>query len=343
MHSRVLRFGLVLACLAVFCLGGTAAAADKVTLRYSNFFPPTHIQSQLAEAWCKEVEKRTEGRVTIEYFPGQTLTKGTACYDGVVNGLSDLGFSLLPYTPGRFPVMEVTDLPIGHTNGRAATAVINEVYQTLKPKELDDTKVMYLHAHGPGLLFTRKKAVHKMEDLKGLKIRGHGTSIKIIEALGGTPVGQPMPELYQLLQKGVVDGALYPMEVNDGWKMAEVVEYGTQCYSAAYSSGFFVVMNKDKWASLSKADQEAIEKINQEWIPKHGEAWDASDQKGRDLMEKQKRTLIVLTPEESARWGAAVKPVLEEWVKKTAEKGLDGAQALKTAQDAMAKYAEMYK
>jgi len=317
--------------------GGPAAQAQEFKLTYSNFFPPTHVQSKLAEAWCREVEKRTNGRVVIDYFPGQTLTKGNVCYDGVVNGLSDLGLSVLAYTRGRFPVMEVVDLPLGYKNGRQATVVVNEVYRQIQPEELKDTQVMYLHAHGPGLLHTRKAAVRKLEDLKALKIRSTGTSAKIVEALGGTPVAKPMPETYQLLQKGVVDGSLNPLETNKGWKLGEVVDYLTLNYSSSYTTGFFVVMNKNKWAALPEDVKKIIEDINQEWIGKTGRAWDDSDQEGLDFLKECQVQVIELSPEENARWAEAVKPLLDDYTAKTKEKGLPGDRALKIAQEALKK------
>jgi TRAP-type transport system periplasmic protein len=334
---------ILLAGAMVLSLAPSPQAADVMKLTYSNFFPPTHIQSKLAEDWCKEVEKRTDGRVKVEYFPGQTLTKGNVCYDGVVSGLSDIGLSVLGYTRGRFPVMEVIDLPLGHGNGRVATAVINDVYEQIQPKELLDTQVMYLHAHGPGLVHTRKKAVRRLEDLKGIKLRSHGTSAKVVEALGGTPVAQPMPETYQLLQKGVVDGAVYPVEANKGWKLAEVIDYVTLNFSSAYTTSFFVVMNKDKWNALPDDVKKIIEEINKEWIVKTGEAWDSSDQEGYDYLKSLNRELIELSPEESARWAEAVNPMLEEYVAEAQKKGLPGEEALKAAREAVEKYKEIYK
>ena len=126
------------------------ADAESTKLTYSNFFPATHVQSKLAEQWSKEVEKRTNGKVVVEYYPGQTLTKADVVYDGVVNGISDIGFSVLGYTRGRFPIMEVIDLPLGYKDAAEATAVANAVYGNFKDKALTDTQVMYLHAHGPG-------------------------------------------------------------------------------------------------------------------------------------------------------------------------------------------------
>jgi TRAP-type C4-dicarboxylate transport system substrate-binding protein len=300
--------------------------AAPIKLTYSNFFPPTHIQSKLADAWCKEVHKRTGGRVVVEYFAGQTLTKAKQCYDGVVSGLSDLGFSVLAYTRGRFPVMSAVDLPLGYPSGKAATAVVNAVYEKFKPKELQDTQVMYLHAHGPGLVHTKGKAVKKLEDMKGLKLRGHGTSALVQKALGATPVPKPMPECYQMIQKGVVEGATYPFEANKGWKLGEVTDYATAAFSAAYTTSFFVVMNRDKWEALPSDVKMIIEEINREWEVKHGEAWDASDLEGILFFLKQGGTIIGLDPKESERWREAVAPIADEYVEKLNKMGFKGRE-----------------
>ena len=329
MKKKNLLLFMVSFMATAFILAGTPNAhAAPIKLTYSNFFGPTHIQSKVAEAWCKEVEKRTNGRVKVEYYPGQTLSKGPQIYDGVVTGLSDLGFCLFGYTRGRFPVMEAVDLPLGYTSGKVATKVVNKVYKKFMPKELTDTEVMYLHAHGPGILHTKGKAVKKVEDLKGMKIRGHGTIINIIKSLGGTAVSIPMPELYQSLQKGVVDGALYPMEVNKGWKMGEVTKYDTACFSIAYTSSFFVVMNKGKWNKLPDDIKKIIEKINEEWIPKHGDAWDNSDMEGIYHSLRQGHEIIGLDKKEAARWKKFATPVIDGYITKMEKKGFKNAKEI---------------
>ncbi len=337
MRMKLFTTAIVLLGFAALIMGGGSAAnaADPIKLTYSNFFPATHVQSKLAEAWCKEVEKRTDGKVVVEYFPGQTLTKAKVVYDGVVQGLSDIGFSVLGYTRGRFPLLEVIDLPLGYTSGPQATKVANAVYNKFKDKALTDTKVMYLHAHGPGLLHTKGKKVEKLADMKGLKIRSHGTSAKVVKALGGTPVAMPMPETYQALQKGVVDGAVYPIEANKGWKLGEVIDYATLDYPAAYTTTFFVVMNKDRWAQLPDDAKKVIEEINKEWIVKHGKAWDESDKEGMEFLKEKNRTIIELSDEQTKKWKEAVKPVLDEYVKDMKKKGLPGQEALDTALGAM--------
>jgi TRAP-type C4-dicarboxylate transport system substrate-binding protein len=338
MSIRGFRFkslGILFGLIIIGCIVASAAAAKTVTLTYSSFFPPTHIQSQLSDQWCKEVENRTDGRVKVQYFAGQTLTNAKQTYDAVLEGIADIGTSALAYTRGRFPIMSAVDLPFGYPSGQAATTVVNQYYDKYQPKELDDVKVLFFHAHGPGLIHTRKEPVRKLEDMKGLKIRSTGYSAQVVEALGGSPVARPMPESYQSLQKGVVDGSAHPLEANKGWKLGDVVDYVTCAYSAAYTTAFYVVMNKDKWDSISAGDQKIIEEINKEFEDKHGKAWDSSDMKGIRYFLNQGNTMIGLDEDESQRWEEAVEPVIEKYVKET--DGVDDGH-IETIQDILKDY-----
>jgi len=318
----------------VISLPNTAAA--QIKLNYSNFFPAPHKNSILADQWCKEVEKRTNGKVKVTYFPGGTLTPAAQTYDGVVKGIADIGFSVLGYTRGKFPMMGVIDLPLGYKSGTQATALINAYYKKFKPKDLDEVQVMYLHGHGPALIHT-KKPVYKLEDLKGMKIRAQGTVVPIVQALGGAPVGATMPETYDALRTGVVEGSVAPYEALQGWKWGEVVAATTESYSCAYTAGMFVVMNKAKWNSLPPDIQKIIAQINEEWSVKQGKVWDEIDKAGKDFTVKRGNKIITLSKEEGARWAAAVNPVIDQYVKDLNAKGLPGNEALKFCLDFLKK------
>ncbi len=328
--SLMMLAGFLLAASPVF------AQAKPIELTYSNFFPAPHKNAVLSVEWGKEIEKRTNGKVKVTVFPGGTLTPAAQCYDGVVKGLSDVGLSVLGYTRGRFPLTEVIDLPLGYENALEATKLINIYYKKFQPKELDDVKVMYLHAHGPGLVHT-KKPVAKLEDLKGLKISCHGLSAKIVGALGGVPVAMPMPERYDAIQKGVAEGGVFPLESLKGWKLAEVVSSTTLNYGSAYTTGFFVVMNKEKWNALPPDIQKVIEAINEEWIIKTGQGWDEIDKEGTALAASKGHKIISLSKEEDARWAKLVQPILDDYVKAMKEKNLPGEEALKFCQDELKK------
>ncbi len=311
--------------------------AKEIKLNYSNFFPAPHKNSILATEWAQEIEKRTNGLVKITLFHGGTLTPADKVYDGVVKGISDIGFSVLSYTLGRFPLTEVIDLPMGYKNGTAATTLINAYYNKFKPKELDDVKVMYLHAHGPGILHTNKKPIKTLEDLKGVKIRSTGTVARIVGALGGTPVAMPMSETYDALSKGIAEGVMCPVEALQGWKLGEVTKYTTQNYGSAYSIGFFVVMNKDKWNSLPPDAQKVIEKVNEEWIVKQAKVWDEVDVSGMEFAKKMGDQFVPLSKEEDERWSKAVQPVFNDYMKAMKEKGLPGEEALKFCKEELKK------
>ncbi|MCX8117739.1 MAG: TRAP transporter substrate-binding protein [Desulfobacterota bacterium] len=338
------RFKLVFALLGIAIIGGmgwvtmASAQTKPIELNYSTFFPAPHRMTVLAVEWCKELEKRTDGRVKVTMFPGGTLTKGDVAYDGVVKGISDFCLTVLGYTRGKFPLSEVIDLPLGYKSGYAATKMANDFLKRFNPKEFEDVKVMYLHAHGPGILHTSKKAVSKLEDLKGLKIRSHGLSAKVVAALGGAPVAMPMPETYDALSRGVAEGVMAPVEALDGWKLAEVTKYTTQNFGSAYSTAFIVAMNKSKWAALPADIQRTIEKLNEEWIEKTGRAWDEIDKKGYDVIKARGNQIITLSQDEDWKWTKLVKPIFDDYIKSMKEKGLPGEEAFRFCLEALYKY-----
>jgi len=332
------RWKLSLLCIGLFLSPLSAFAQTKpVELSYSIFFPASHKHAVLASEWAKEIGEKTNGRVKITLFPSGTLTPADKCYDGVVKGISDIGMSCFGYTRGKFPLTEVIDLPLGYKSGAAATKLINEYYIKLKPRELAEAKVMYLHAHGPGFLHT-KKAVYKLEDVKGMKIRSTGLSAKVVSALGGIPVAMPMGETYDALSRGVAEGSMAPIESLEGWKWGEVVKFTTQSYGSAYSTGFFVVMNMEKWNALPPDIQKVIEKANGEWAEKTGKLWDEIDKSGREFSLKLGNKIISLPKEEDARWARAVKPILDEYTANMKGKGLPGGEALKFCLERLEKH-----
>ncbi len=330
MNRDAMVISLLLICfLSVFLIPVPSDAQEKViTLNYAHFMPSVTKQCILAKQWCEEVEKRTNGRVKISFFPGSTLMPAPQTYDGIVKGIGDIGWSILSYTRGRFPLTEVIDLPLGYNSGYFATKLINDFYRRFKPKELNEVKVLYLHAHGPGLLVT-KSPVSRLEDLKGKKIRSTGLSAKIVEALGGVPVALPISETYDALMKGVAEGVLVPVEALQQWRLAEVTSHVTESYGSAYSTGFFVVMNKEKWNSLSPDIQKTIEAIDREWIEKNGQLWDEIDKEGKGYALERGIKFIPLSKEENTRWARKVNPLLDDYVENMKAKGLPGQEALK--------------
>ena len=338
-----MKFGktaALLLCLSIigfyFFTSYAFGQTKPIKLRYSTLFPALHQHSIIAKAWGKEIEKRTGGRVQVRMYYAGTLTPPPQCYDGVVKGISDIGMGVMNYTRGKFPLFELFDLPIGTRSGWEATTLINDFYNRFKPKELDEVKVLYFHAHGPAFIHT-KKPVYKLEDLKGMKIRTGGLATNIIGALGGVPVAMPMNQTYDALNRGVVDGSVAPYEALKGWKWGEVVKFSTENLKSSNPVGFFVVMNKEKWNSFPPDIQRIIEKVNEEWIPKTGRAWDEMDKSGKDFALKLGNKIITLSQDEDLKWFNMVKPIVDAYVKKMNAKGLPGDEALKFTKEQLYK------
>jgi TRAP-type C4-dicarboxylate transport system substrate-binding protein len=340
--KRSVQFQCVLGMLFVMFIlvsfASTVQAQQKtITLNYSNFLPPTHKISLVAEEWCKEIEKRTNGGVKITMFHGGTLTPPTQAYDGVVNGLSDIAMSVFSYHRGRFPLTEFSDLPIGVKSCVTAAKLFNEYYAKFKPKEMDDVKMMYLHGNPPSIVHTTRKQVTKLEDLKGLKLRVTPLGTPIAKALGAAPVAMPMGEAYDALSKNVVDGGIIPYEALEGFKLGEVLKYTTETWPVGFTSAWYVIMSKTKWDSIPPEWQKIIEQVNTEWIERTGKAWDEIDASGKAFFVKRGGKVVTLSKAEGDRWVKAVKPVLDDYLKMTKSKGLPGDQALKFAQDYLKK------
>lgn len=300
-----------------------AGAAKVIQLDYSIFFPPTHIQCQTAEAWAQAISERTDGRVKINIHTGGTLTPADKTYEGVVSGICDIGMSCFAYTRGRFPLLEGLDLPMGYPDGVTASRIAYDLVWKYQPKELEDVHVLYVHAHGPGILAS-KKPVRSLSDMNGLKVRATGLSARIVENLGGTPVAMPQGDTYEALRKGVVEATLCPIETLKGWKQGEVVNYITDSSAIGYTTAFFVVMNKSAWEQLPADIQLIFGKVSAEFALRHGEAWDEADEEGRNFVTELGRETIDLPEDEQALWVAAVEPILQDYITRTATQGLPG-------------------
>lgn len=320
-------FSFLLFFLMTFALPGPGSAAP-VTLRMVCHHGPTDVQTKLLEGWIKEVEARSDGKIKIDFYSGQGLVKGAQTHGAIVSGMVDIGFSALQYTRGRFPLMDFINLPLGFPNGKVATAIINEVNDRFQPEEFKNVKVLYLQAHGPGRLHTSRKPVRNLEDLKGLKIRIVGPVADMVKYLGAVPTSLPMPEVYHALERGVMDGGLWDLSADVDWRLAEEIKYVIECDEIVYSTGFFMFMNKETWDSLEPEQQALIDELSPRWAAKHGTAWDSAAQRGIDFHKELGNEFIQIDAEEGRRWGAAVEPVISDYIKRTEAKGLPGAEVV---------------
>ena len=295
------------------------AHAKVVKLKVANFFPTKAFQSKLLEEFCRELEKRTNGKVKVDYFAGQSLLKAPAMFDGVVDGVADIGYAHVYYSAGRFKVMETCGLPIGYPSGWVASQVANDFYENYKPKEFDAVKVLFFNSTPNSAIATAKKPIRKLEDLKGLKIRAPGMPGEIIKALGGTPTPTPMMEVYEAISKGVIDGETSNFETLFAFKFAEVVKYTTSIPSINFPYPFYLVMNKNSYKKLPADVKPIFDELVGEYKERFILMWNAIDFVGKQFGIKKGVEIIELPESEMARWKAAVQPVIDGYAEKMAK------------------------
>lgn len=311
-----------------FFTGLSWAAEKVVTLEFSSFFPPSDRLSIALRDFGKDIERKTNGRVKVNFHPGGVLVPPHQTFDGILKEVVDIGETSFAITPGRFPVMEALDLPTGAKNSVVMTKLANEYYIKFKPKELDSVKVLFLTAPSQQYFHT-KKPIRRLEDLRGMKIRcAGGAVVELVKALGAVPVVMPASDVYDALSKGVMEGTVVPWAAVGQFKFHEVVEYTTLNRRTSVSSVGFIAMNKAKWNSLPPDIQKIIETLSEECAAKMAVIWDEKDAESIKAATAYKHQTITLSDAEEERWVKQIAPIYDAYIKDKSAKGLPAAEQL---------------
>ncbi|TCT12706.1 TRAP-type C4-dicarboxylate transport system substrate-binding protein [Tepidamorphus gemmatus] len=332
---------------AIALLGSTAipALAQDVVLKIHQFLPAqAPIPANFIKPWAEKVEAESNGRIKFELYPAMQLGGAPpALYDQVRDGVADIVWTLPGYTPGRFPGTEAFELPFMPASGEATSQAAWEFYDKHLRDEFADVHIIAVHTHGPGLLHVKGDGVRKLEDMQGLKLRGPTRVItKLLEQLGATPVGMPVPAVPEALSKGVIDGTVIPWEVTRPLKVAELVDTHTGFSGdrGLYTSFFIFAMNKDKYESLPDDLKKVIDdNSGLETARWAGRVMDEGDIPGKAAAEARGNTIIILDEAETQRWKEASQPVIVAWIAEMNDKGLDGQALYEDAKALIAKYA----
>ncbi|WP_050526654.1 TRAP transporter substrate-binding protein [Pseudorhodobacter aquimaris] len=325
-------------------LMASGAIAQEVTLRLHQFLPAqSAVPRDVLTVWADNVERDSGGRIKIDRFPSMQLG-GTPpeLMDQAIDGVADVIWTVVGYTPGRFPSTEVFELPFMVTDTHAASAAYWQLFERhMKDTEFKDVHVLGTWVHGPGVFHTADP-VEGPEDLRGMKIRGASRMVNtMLEGLGAAPVGMPVPSVPEALSKGVIDGATLPWEVSGELKVAELVEYHTEFEGAApYVLAFILAMNKDVYAGLPADLQAVIDRSSGlEFSIFAGITHAAADAPSRQIAVDQDNVITTISAEDgAANWLPLVAPIYAAWVAEMAEKGIDGQALIDEARALMADY-----
>lgn len=331
MNKRILMGMFVLLFLMGSMLSGCGGSnetggkkGDKITLTYAFFAPANTFPAKQMEKWKEEVEKRTNGKVEVKLFPGGTLLTDKNMYDGVRDGVADIGLSCPTYEPGRFGLLGISDLPSGFPNSKTSSQVIYDLVQEFPPDALKDYKIITAFATEASHLMS-KKPVKDIGDLKGMQIRISGALTPVLEDLGATPVGMGMAEVPEAIQTGIIEGLVSSREVLKDLKLAESLKYTTD-YPLSVTS-FVAVMNKDVWESLPPDVQQVIDELGPEMAKWTGEYHDNHVKETLEWSSQEHGlTIITLTEEEKAKWHSKLQPLQDKLVRDLEAKGLPATE-----------------
>jgi len=334
------------AAAAVAALAGTSALAQQtVTLRFHQFLPPQAvIPSKAIVPWAQKVEADSGGRIKVQLFHAMQLGGAPPqLFDQAKDGVVDITWTVLGYTPGRFNKAEVFELPFMSGSAEQSSRAYWEYVQTHAADEFKDVKLIAVHTHGPGLFHT-KAPVTGLEALRGMKIRGGSRIINnMLTKLGATPVGMPVPAVTEALSKGVIDGTTIPWEVTPALKVTELVKNHTTFAGTTglYTQTFAVSMNKGAYDRLP-ADLKAVIDKNAgiETAALFGRAMDEGDKMGRDIAVKAGNNIVALDVAETQRWRRTAASVETDWVAEMKGKGIDGAKLASEARALIAKHSK---
>jgi len=321
---------LLSAFLFLAFVSGQACRSDQnvTKLEFSCILPAHDKLSLVLEEWCRDLERRSGGRVKTGFYPGGILTPSAQMYDSVITGIADVGFGPMGLTPGRFPLTEVMEQPLGIQNAVMMTKLSNDFFRAFKPRELEQVKVLFFLSASPGLLHT-KQPVRRLEDLRGMKIRClGGNAAKVLKALGAVPIVISTGDTYDALRKGIVDGVVAAWDSLETLKWGELLPYTTVSSYAAVGAPGIVVMNKSKWDHLPAGTQAIIDRMSDEYADKLSRLWDEKDQSTIRKWTARNHVSIVLSADEEKRWGKSVLPLYEAFVREKSVKGLAAVEAL---------------
>ncbi|WP_299778879.1 TRAP transporter substrate-binding protein [uncultured Roseobacter sp.] len=325
--------------------GAAPAAAQDVTLRLHQFLPPqANVPKLVLDVWADSVEEDSGGRIKVERYPSMQLGgKPPELMDQAIDGVADIVWTVVGYTPGRYPSTEVFELPFMMTNARAASRAYWEMFEKhMKDTEFKDVHILGTWVHGPGLIHANKE-VRKPSDMDGLKIRGGSRLANaLLEKVGATPVGMPVPAVPEGLSKGVIDGTTIPWEVTAALKIPELVDNHTEFTgNALYVLTFVLAMNKDRYEGLPDDLKKVIDdNSGLEFSVFAGGTQADSDGPARQAAADRGNNIVTLNEEETAEWKAVAQPIYDEWVADMNEKGIDGQALIDEARMLIDKYTE---
>lgn len=337
-----------LLCLtAVTALGLAAAPAvaqDKpVELRFSHWVPPQHPMHAAAVAWAESISKASNGTIKVTIYPSQQLGKAFDHYNMARDGIVDISHVNPGYEPGRFPIVAAVELPFIFNNSKAGSAAMDEWYRKYAGKEMKGVKFCLMFAHDPGTFHFTKKKVQVPADINGMKFRPANAVIASwMRSLGASNVQAAAPEIRDVLEKGVAEGAGAPW----GSVLLFGIDKVTQFHIDApiYVSEQVWVLNPATYAKLSPAQKKVMDDhCSSDWALKIATPWADYESGGNAKIKALPgHEVYPLTPDQLAAWRKSAEPIVAAWEADVKKAGQDPKAVLDDLKATVKKHNSAY-
>jgi len=333
--------------LAIAIVGATAsltAAAQEVTLKVHHWGSPRSPQHvSMLVPWCEKVVRDSANRIKCDVFPSMQLGGSPPqLYDQAKDGVVDVIFTIPGYTAGRFPLIEVFELPFMASTPEATSRAAWEYASTYAKDEFKDTHLLAVNVNGPCNVFTTKQPIRTQADFKGLKVRAPNRQTSAMLAmLGATPVGMPLPGIPEGLSKGVIDGAVVPYEIAPSIKLDELTKFVAETdrsQPAMCVTIFAMTMNMAKYQSLPPDLRAVIDRNSGiETSGMFGRIQGGADVPARKKIVEAGVKINEIPADELNRWRQATASLDDKWAAAASAKGQDGKALLQSARDLIRK------
>lgn len=345
-RNRMIREAAVAAAATLFLAACTAGGAGisggggggDASLRYAFFAPIESFPGVQMEEWAERLNQQTNTEVSVDMFAGGTLLGSGDIFDGVSEGVTDVGMDSPAYDVNRFPLSSVVTLPLGFQCSRSASVTMLDLLQEYDTKEFEGYKIITAFTTEPAYIQS-KQPVTSMPDLAGFQLRTSGALTPALRSLGASPVGLPMPEVAQSLQTGVISGYASSREVLKDFGLANQVGYITD-YAFGVSNTFVAVMNQDRFDNLPKDVRQAIEDLRPKMTKFASTYHDKKNVRAAVEWAESKKDVetVQLDDGEKQKWDSHMESLIDDWRKQAAGNGFDPQQVLNRAQELADKY-----
>ncbi|HHX74517.1 MAG TPA: TRAP transporter substrate-binding protein [Firmicutes bacterium] len=303
---------------------------EVVELTFAHPFPATHHHhTGIIMPFVEEIEEKSNGRVKITVHPGGSITTGTSAIDDITSGAVDMTWTLQGYTAGRFPLTELIEAFDHFQSAEEATETIWGLFEKSEAfrEEYSDYKVFNMYVTDIGDVYTANKPIRTPDDLNGVKLRSASPMVdRSLARFGAITAGMPMPDAYDNIDRGVVDGLATGASAIPTYKLHEVLNYATEGMNL-YVSPQVMAISWDAWNKLSEEDQKLFETIGGKALSiKSAKLYDELHADGVKAMKEAGMEVHELSPAEKAAFVEKAATVVTEYIAELEAKGLPGQE-----------------